>query len=211
MCGRFYVPEKDLDDFAGLVSQIEKHLLKKAGEMYPGDFAAVITPNINYANHEETGILKDINANVHAIKWGFPTQKGKPIINARSETVEEKPLFKLPFATKRCLIPARSFFEWKTAENSSKRIKHEICFIDNSIMYLAGIYWFFKDQNGVQTPYFSVLTTDANSEMQSIHDRMPVIIEEFQKKEWLYENNMLKLKEFMKPMEQGRLVIKACS
>jgi hypothetical protein len=45
MCGRFYIPEGDLDDFAGLVSKIEKELLKKAGEIFPGDYAPVITPN----------------------------------------------------------------------------------------------------------------------------------------------------------------------
>ncbi len=207
MCGRFYVPEKDIDDFAGLVNQIEKELLKKAGEIFPGDYAPVITPIQNtgtISEHEEEAW------NTHAIKWGFPMQNGKPLINARSETVHEKPLFKLPFATRRCLIPARGFFEWKAPEKGQKRIKHYIQFYDARLMYFAGLYWFFKDKNGINNPYFTILTTAANPEIQELHDRMPVIIDKENSRDWLYLNNdPNRLRALMVPFEQGQLSIKA--
>lgn len=206
MCGRFYVPEGDLDDFAGLVSKIEKELLKKAGEISPGDYAPVITPGFNDQNIEhETEITPDA---IHAIKWGFPVIKGRPIINAKSETVKEKPLFKLPYAKRRCLVPARGFFEWKDAPNSKKRIKHYITLIDSSMMYLAGLYWFFKDQDGIQKPYFTILTTQANDDIRTIHDRMPVIIRENNKEIWLKERNIETIDSLLKPLEQGLLNIK---
>jgi putative SOS response-associated peptidase YedK len=208
MCGRFYVPEKDIDDFAGLVNKIEKELLKKAGEIFPGDYAPVITPKINSVSHTDT-LPDSIQHTVHVIKWGFPVQKGRPIINARSETVREKALFKLPFAKRRCLIPARGFFEWKDSESSKKRIKHYISLIDSRMMYLAGFYWFFKNKEGIQNPYFTILTTGANEEIKTIHDRMPVIINETNKEIWLNESsdNIL-IDTLLRPIEKGLLNIK---
>jgi putative SOS response-associated peptidase YedK len=207
MCGRFYIPEGDLDDFAGLVSKIEKELLKKAGEIFPGDYAPVITPNRSQQDSNTDNQSKSASNAVHAIKWGFPLQKGRPVINARSETVKEKPLFRLPYAKRRCLIPARGFFEWKDAENSNKRIKHYITLIDSSIMYLAGLYWFFKDKDGIQKPYFTILTTQANEDVRTIHDRMPVIIKDINKEIWLYEKKIEIVDSLLKPLKQGELNI----
>lgn len=209
MCGRFYVPDKDIDDFAGLVNDIEKELLKKAGEIYPGDYAPVITP---VTNDNEANVSNDnSDYSIHAIKWGFPLHKGRPLINARSETVREKPLFKLPFAKRRCLIPARGFFEWRNAENSKKRIKHYITLYDSRMLYFAGLYWFFKDNQGVLNPYFTILTTEANEDVKEIHDRMPVIVSDKNKKIWLYDSHESNsIQNLMKPLEKGLLNIQIC-
>ncbi len=207
MCGRFYIPEKDIDDFAGLVNKIEKELLKKAGEIYPGDYAPIITPKTKIDSTENL-VPNKINQSIHAVKWGFPVMKGRPIINARSETVRVKPMFKLPFAKRRCLIPARGFFEWKNDENSKKRIKHYISLIDCRMMYLAGFYWFFKDKDDVLSPYFTILTTEANEDIKAIHDRMPVIITDINKEIWLNEgtdNN--KIDTLLRPLDKGLLQI----
>ncbi|MGI6084103.1 MAG: SOS response-associated peptidase [Acetivibrionales bacterium] len=199
MCGRFYVPEEDIDDFAGLVNKIEKELLKKAGEIFPGNYAPVITPK--HTSNSNTN-------NVHAIKWGFPGFKGKPVINARSETVRNKPMFMLPFLKRRCLIPARGFYEWKSTENSQKRIKHIISLFDSGMMYLAGIYWFFKDREGSRTPCFVILTTQANEDIKEIHDRMPVIIKDKDKDAWLSENSDINtIETLLKPLDKGLLKI----
>ena len=209
MCGRFYIPEGDFDDFAGLVSKIEKDLLKKAGEISPGDYAPVITPckSQDSDTDNDNNVITSLH-DIHAIKWGFPVMKGRPIINARSETVKEKPLFKLPYVKKRCLIPARGFFEWTDAEDGSKkRVKHYISYIDSSIMYLAGLYWFFRDKDGELKPYFTILTTQANEEVRKLHDRMPVIIRRDHKEIWLYEKNIEIVDSLLKPLDQGLLKI----
>ncbi|HHU91118.1 MAG TPA: SOS response-associated peptidase [Clostridiaceae bacterium] len=207
MCGRFYIPEEDIDDFAGLVNKIEKELLKKAGEIYPGDYAPIITPKpkIDTNMDNESNNSGDT---IHVVKWGFPLKKGRPVINARSETVREKPMFKLPFSKRRCLIPARGFFEWKDAENSKKQIKHYISLVDLSMMYIAGIYWFFKDKNGIVNPYFTILTTQANDDIKSIHDRMPVIINSINKEIWLSENtDDSTIDTLLEPLDNGLLKI----
>lgn len=176
MCGRFYIPEKELDDFAKLVSEVEQHLLKKHGEIYPGDTVPIIT-------HSKG------KTSVHAVKWGFPSWKGKGlIINAMSETASVKPMFKTPFQKRRCVIPATGFYEWK--RDGKKKIKHFIS-IDNKLFYMAGLYWFFKDKNNEEVlfPAFTILTTDANTKMQAIHNRMPAIIDENNMEKWLFSSN----------------------
>jgi len=175
MCGRFYIPEKELDDFAKLVSEVEQHLLKKHGEIFPGDTVPVITPDKG-------------ERRIHAVKWGFPSPNGKKLIfNARSETVSEKPMFMAPFRKRRCLVPATGFFEWK--KTGDKKIKHFIT-IDNKLFYMAGIYWFFTDKNNNAIfPAFTILTTEANEKVQTIHNRMPVIIDEKNIDKWLFSDN----------------------
>lgn len=194
MCGRFYIPEKEFDDFAKLVSEVEQHLLKKHGEIYPGDTVPVITPGKG-------------KSEVHAVKWGFPSWKGKGlIINARSETAQEKPMFRMPFQKRRCLIPATGFYEWK--RSGTKKEKHFIT-IDNRLFYMAGLYWFFKDNNNenVIYPAFTILTTGANSKMQAIHDRMPVIIDENNIEKWLFSENTEELKPMLCAVENEKTYI----
>lgn len=222
MCGRFYVPEKDIDDFAGLVNQVEKHLLKKAGEIYPGDYAPVITPAVENVSDQRdkactpkpgsdslngTEACEGGEDAVHALKWGFPSPNGKLIINARSETISDKPMFRIPFSSKRCLIPARGFFEWKDAETGKKRLKFYISPPDQSLIYLAGLYWFFKDGEGTLIPSFTIITTEANQDIKPLHDRMPVIITREHRKIWLYEKqNIQAVRQLMLPARQGLLL-----
>jgi len=204
MCGRFYVAEKDLDDFAALVNQVEKHLLKKAGEIFPGDYAPVITPGKNHETGLEEGGRPD---QVHALKWGFPSKSGKLIINARSETIVEKPMFRLPFERRRCLIPARGFFEWKDSETGKKRVKFYIAPPDSSLIFLAGIYWFFNDNSGNLIPCFTIITTQANEDILPLHDRMPVVIDRENKDTWLYgDHRSESVRSLMLPARAGLLL-----
>ena len=149
MCGRFYVSEAELDDFAALIEGIEKDLLKPrpnrngSGDIMPGDFAPILIADPeNPARRTTVGlpVLHDpkpglpalhisaaglpvlsIPAAVRVFSWGFPMAQGKGrIINARAETVSEKPMFRLPFVTHRCLVPARGFYEWSDAPNPAR-------------------------------------------------------------------------------------------
>ncbi len=190
MCGRFYIPEEEMDEFVRLVDETERRLIKKHGEIYPGDTVPIIT---NAKDKRE----------VHAVKWGFPSWKGKSlIINARSETAPIKQMFKAPFQKRRCLIPATGFYEWKKEEvdEKIKKVKHFIHF-GNKLFYIAGLYWFFKDKEseGIMYPAFTILTTGANEKMQKIHDRMPVMLNESNMEKWLTSENTDDLAPLMKP------------
>ena len=76
------------------------------------------------------------------------------------------------------------------------------------MMYIAGIYWFFKDKNGIVNPYFTILTTQANDDIKSIHDRMPVIINSINKEIWLSENtDDSTIDTLLEPLDNGLLKI----
>ena len=122
------------------------------------------------------------------MRWGLipPWVKNikttKPLINARSETVHQKPSFRDPFHASRCLIPADGFLEWKTERG--KKFPYFIFLNQKDIFSFAGIWtkW-CKETSPIHT--FSILTTQANTILAPIHERMPVIIKSSDYKLWL--------------------------
>ena len=129
MCGRFYVSEAELDDFAALIEGIEKDLLKPrtnrdgTGDIVPGDFAPVLVADPAARETDGIGGLPALSVptGIRVFSWGFPAAQGKGrIINARAESVTDKPLFRLPFTSYRCLVPARGFYEWSDAPEAAE-------------------------------------------------------------------------------------------
>ena len=110
------------------------------------------------------------------LRWGFPGfDKGKLLINARAESVKERPTFAESFALRRCVLPAAGFYEWD-------RKKEKVIFTayGHKILYLAGIYRPYGDENR-----FVVLTREANASMEPVHDRMPLILSKEEVAPWV--------------------------
>ncbi|KNY30268.1 protein of unknown function DUF159 [Pseudobacteroides cellulosolvens ATCC 35603 = DSM 2933] len=127
------------------------------------------------------------------------------IINARAETVAEKPMFRRSFASKRCLVPANGYYEWLTHENKTKT-KYLIKVKDKSIFYMAGLYDIFNDTGGKPYAAIAIITTEANSDVSFIHDRMPVILNDESIKVWLDANNDLStIQKLMRPFLVGKI------
>ena len=171
MCGRYYI-EIDEDELQDIVDAVEKEsrgsgeqlTIKTSGEVFPTDVVPV-----------QTGLKQ-----YQAMKWGFVSYNGKPVINARSETAAEKPMFKQAMQERRCLIPAGGYFEWQ--KSGAKRIKYRF-HIPGSPLYFAGCYRQEKNSPGCN---FVILTRQAPSGIDAIHDRMPVIIPHDRINAWLY-------------------------
>jgi putative SOS response-associated peptidase YedK len=113
---------------------------------------------------------------------------GSRMTNARSESVLEKPSFKRAILTRRCLIPASAFYEWKVTESGRKKIKvpQKIDSPDLPLLAMAGIFekWGAVG-SGKEYVTFSILTRDANAFMRQIHDRMPVFVPQDHWSDWL--------------------------
>ena len=169
MCGRFYIPE---DDSSEELQRIINHLNRKkptpvkTGEVRPTDVAAVIANN------------KSLQPTPFAMKWGYSLADRQPIINARSETADSKPLFRDGMQQRRCLIPASHYFEWQRLAN--KKIKNAIRPVNSKEMYMAGVY---RIQNGI--PEFVILTREPGESIRHIHDRMPVILPRDALNDWM--------------------------
>jgi putative SOS response-associated peptidase YedK len=112
------------------------------------------------------------------MRWGLVPSWAKDIgdglINARSETINEKPSFRQAFRQRRCIIPANGFFEWLRVEGT--KVPYYVRMADGAPMPFAGIWeaWFSPDGQVMES--CAILTTSANAMVAPIHDRMPVIL-----------------------------------
>jgi len=125
----------------------------------------------------------------HLVRWGLiPSWVKDPrefatIINARSETAAEKPSFRGALRHRRCLVPTTGFYEW-TGKPGAKQ-PHLIRPHNGGLMAMAGLAEHWAGADGSELETMAILTTSANSTMQPIHDRMPVIIPPEHFETWL--------------------------
>jgi len=184
MCGRYFLQislEKLENNYGALNILCETKKYKR--EVFPSNLAPVI-------------YNKEKQRSFSLMKWGFkPSFSDSLVINARSETVHKKKLFKESFHTRRCLIPANGFYEWK--DEAGKRLKYYVNLKNRDIISLAGIYDRFKIE-GSEEYAFCILTKDAPPELREIHDRIPVIIKEKFTDEWLENKFTPRIFEYLK-------------
>jgi putative SOS response-associated peptidase YedK len=107
--------------------------------------------------------------------WAKDIKMGAKLINARSETVAEKPSFRASFKRRRCLIPADGFYEWK--KDGKQKQPMYMHAINGRLWALAGLWETWIGAEGSEIDSCTILTTTPNELMESIHDRMPVILE----------------------------------
>ncbi|MFC4061429.1 SOS response-associated peptidase [Planomonospora corallina] len=128
--------------------------------------------------------------------WAKDPSIGSKMINARVETVAEKPSFRKAFAERRCLVPADGYYEWVALEETGPRgrPKKQPYFIrpaDGSVMAMAGLYEFWRDRGrpdddpDAWLTTCTVITTTAVDEAGKVHDRMPMLIERDRWGDWL--------------------------
>lgn len=177
MCGRFYVDDEMARELEKICRNIDELRQIGAGkrDIYPSEKAVILTEN--KGNHTE--ILGKI------CSWGYSIKEsGKLVINARGETVMDKPLFGHDFKCRRCVVPARGFYEWNIKK---QKFSYEMEALQGDkdqesipILYMAGIY---KSSQGKDD--FTIITTDAWSQAAAVHGRMPLLIREEDLGSWL--------------------------
>lgn len=162
----------------------------------------------NIAPTQQVWIIRDTATEgryLSQVKWGLvpswakDAAIGSRMINARCETIHEKPAFRHGIRARRCIIPASGFFEW-AATPAGKR-PHYLTMRDESPLALAGIWDAWKSPQGELLESCSILTTAANSLVATLHDRMPVILHQSEFDLWLDRsvNNPDKLKRLYQP------------
>ncbi len=185
MCGRFTlnVTSSKLTEYFDLTGDLD------------------FSPSWNIAPFSQINpIVADESGSKHlkSMRWGLiPSWAkdetiGNKLINARSETIAEKPSFRSAFKRRRCLIPASGFYEWKT-ENVIKQPWY-ISLVSGEPMAFAGLWetWNSKEGEGIES--CCIITTAANSFMEPIHDRMPATLNPEQWPLWLSQQEHLPYK-----------------
>lgn len=168
MCGRYYIREEDsASDLQEIIEQLNRRgQFVKTGEIFPSDVVPVIANS------------KTMKARPFAMPWGYKMPDGKLIINARSETASEKPMFRDGMLQRRCLIPASHYFEWEKRQR--EKVKYAIKPTGSESLYLAGLYR--VEGNSAR---FTILTRTPADSIAFIHDRMPVILPKAALSDWL--------------------------
>jgi putative SOS response-associated peptidase YedK len=120
--------------------------------------------------------------------WAKDLSIGNSLINARADTAATKPAFRAAFKSRRCLVPASGFYEWQKVKGSKAKQPHYVQLASEEPMFFAG-FWEKWDKEGeppggpIET--YTILTTEPNTLMASIHNRMPVILEPEDFSAWL--------------------------
>lgn len=129
--------------------------------------------------------------------WSKDTAIGGKLINARSETLEEKPSFRTAYRKRRCIVPVNGFYEWKT-EGSAKQPLY-IHPRSGGLFALGGLWETWKDPAaGEIITTFTIITTEANTFMRAFHERMPLILTRADYEPWLKTDDPLVLRSLLK-------------
>lgn len=140
-------------------------------------------PNWNAAPSQQLPVIINVEGvlQMHPMHWGLipgwlkPGEQPKMTpINARAETIAEKPMFRNLVKRRRCLVPANGFYEWKSIGGSKQ--PYYIHLADQPFMLMAGLYDVRSDEDGEDQPSHTIITGPPNDVMAEIHDRMPMII-----------------------------------
>jgi putative SOS response-associated peptidase YedK len=116
--------------------------------------------------------------------WADDEKGGARMINARAETLEERPAYRDAYRRKRCLVPSDGFYEWKKEAGGTKR-PHRIVLRGGGLFSMAALYETWTAPDGRKVSSFSIVTTEPNPLMAGIHDRMPVILRPEDEALWL--------------------------
>ncbi len=222
MCGRYASSRRPED----LVEEFEIDKVQVA-EPLPPDYNVAPTKQV-YAVVQRPADPHDGHGaserQLRSVRWGLvpfwakDPSIGNKMINARMETVHEKPAYRRPFASRRCLLPADGYFEWYATEQKTKAGKpvKQPFFIhpaDGGVLAMAGLYevWRDKTRDDDDPQRFlwscTVITTSAEDSVGHIHDRMPLMVERDRWASWLDPavDDPDTLKQLLVPAAPGRL------
>jgi putative SOS response-associated peptidase YedK len=144
-------------------------------------------PNYNAAPTQTMPVAT--SEGLELMTWGLVpswSKEFKPAftsINARAETVAEKPLYRAPFKKRRALIPATGFYEWQKREAFKQPFYFHLP--DRELFSFAGLYDIWYDPAGEPHKSYTIITTTSNKTLSDIHDRMPVILDPGEEEPWL--------------------------
>ncbi len=197
MCGRFSnraQPEQIRNEF-------------KIGKKNPAD---LYQPKYNIAPAQMIDVVFEPEAEriLAQLKWGLipswakEAEIGGRMINARAETLTEKPSFREAFKKRRCLIPATGFYEWQKKSSGGAKQPFYFYLKEKEVFGFAGLWeeWIDKETGDVLETC-TIITTAANEVLKPVHDRMPVILKPADYAQWLdpEENNTDRLQKLLAP------------
>lgn len=176
MCGRFTLTAEETEILERFQLEHEIGNYEKRYNIAPSQqvLAVINDGATNRAGYLKWGLVPP---------WAKDPAIGSKMINARGETLAEKPSFRSSYRRKRCLIVADGFYEWKREGN--KKIPMYISLKDKSLFSFAGLWETFTLEDGKPLNTCTIITTKPNKLVANVHDRMPVILTKESEETWL--------------------------
>lgn len=187
--------------------------------------APILAPRFNIAPTQPVGIVRKDPATQGRVwalthwglipSWSKDPSMGARMINARAESVPEKPAFRAAFKRRRCIVPASGFYEWKQVEKGKEPFF--ILPADDGLFALAGLWEIWTGPDGGEVQSCTILTTEANDLMAPIHNRMPVILQEEDWAAWLGSGSddppayLAKLQHLLRPYDGKKMKLRGVS
>lgn len=193
MCGRFALePGDDFYDRFDITNRLSK---------LPQKIDAVPGVNIPIIFKQKSNVVRFMRWGLIPF-WAKEEKIGYKMFNARAETILEKPSFQKAFKTQRCLVPASGFYEWNTEGNKKTPYFFEVK--NRPLMSMAGLFDIWLEPSHQKEIYsYTIITTEPNEVVKTIHDRMPVILDEKNEHTWLNESTTTdELLSFLKPFSE---------
>lgn len=164
-------------------------------------------PRYNAAPTQDVPVVRDPHArDVDMLRWGLipfwakDESIGYKLINARSETLAEKPSFRSAFTKRRCLILADGFYEWqKTGQKGDQKVPYRFTLKDEQPFTLAGLWESWRSPEKKEIYSCTIITCQANETVGKFHDRMPVILDKGNCWKWLEDKSEKDLTALLKP------------
>lgn len=168
-----------------------------------------LKPRYNIAPSQDVPVILNTSpGELTMARWGLVPNWAKEentqysMINAKAETITQKPAYRGPIRHKRCLIVADSFYEWQKSGN--RKCPYRIMLKDQGLFAFAGI-WDLWDKTGAGLTSCSIITTQANKLIKGIHERMPVILSEEEEEIWLSDIDVNDATKLLKPYDEKRM------
>lgn len=198
MCGRFYVDEGTAREIERVIRGVDLRIQKiRTGDIFPSQSAGILTCHSQQKNPLSAGPAaeKSPALELNEMHWGFPQyQKKGLLINAKAETALERRTFRENVLHRRCVIPARQFYEWDSDKNKVTFFRE-----DRAVLFMAGFYNRFQDE-----VRFIILTTQANASVSPVHNRMPLVLDEGELEDWVYDDKFTEYVLHKTPTELRR-------
>jgi putative SOS response-associated peptidase YedK len=195
MCGRFTLTKRSdliMERFKADLPGILRAIYNAS----PSQFLPVIT-------NEKPDIIQFYQWGL-VPHWSKDKSNSRRLINARSETVHQKPAFRKSLHTRRCLVIADGFYEWK--KTATGKQPYRITLKNEELFAFAGLWDTWKTDEGETLHSFTILTTQPNELMAGIHDRMPVILRQEDEQKWLDQSLPGEfLQSLLKPADAGTM------
>lgn len=209
MCGRFvgaFSAELLMDEMSDALSEATMTMSFGADGLFAPNYNTAPTHIVPILRTEESNVVVDPMQWGLVPSWSKDPSVGSKLINARSETITEKPSFRQSVPSRRCIIPMSGFYEWDRTD-PKRKIPYFVTREDGGVMLVAGIWTASPALDGRHT--FSLITRESVEDLSYIHSRSPVELHAGDAIEWMC--NPVPPLELFSPEHQPRFVARKVS